>query len=196
SGIATAAVDFSKDIAPLLEQRCQVCHGLKQQMKGLRLDGPLAADVPAKIIDRVTSAKSGYRMPPVGAALNEKEVAALRAWIGEGAKWPAGYKPGERPMLWSFRPIAKPAAPAVKNKAWVRNDIDAFVLARLEKEGIAASPEASKATLLRRLSLDLTGLPPTPEEITIFSGDVRPNAYERAVDRLLASPHYGEKWAR
>lgn len=101
-----------------------------------------------------------------------------------------------RPAHWSFQPVARPPVPAVQNAAWMRNPIDAFVLARLEKEGIAPSPEADRTTLIRRLSLDLIGLPPTPTEVSSFLADSRPDAYERVVDRLLASPHYGEKWAR
>src|SRR5262249_13157171 len=97
---------------------------------------------------------------------------------------------------WSFRPIKRPAPPAVKDAAWVRNDIDRFILARLEREGVAPSPEADRVTLLRRLSFDLIGLPPSPQEVDAFLADTAPGAYERVVDRLLASPHYGERWGR
>ena len=124
----------------------------------------------------------------------------MRAWIDQGAVWPAGGVAAAvvRPKSshWSLQPIQRPALPAVRNAAWVRNPIDAFILARLESEKIAPSPEADKNTLLRRLSLDLTGLPPTPAEVAAFLADTRPDAYERVVDRLMASPHYGEKWAR
>lgn len=200
-----ASVDFSKDVAPLLETRCQMCHGAKQQMSGLRLDQPDSAlrvitpgsSAASKLIERVSSSKPGFRMPPVGAPLTEKEVAALKAWIDEGAKFPAAYNPGAAKLEhWSFLPIGHSAPPTVKNAAWVRNPIDAFVLAKLESQGITPSPEAPKLTLLRRVTLDLTGLPPTPEEVGAFLADTRPDAYERVVDRLLQSRHYGERWAR
>lgn len=192
-----AATDFTRDIAPVLESRCQLCHGAKQQMSGLRLDDGSASSKGPKILERITSTKSGVRMPPIGAPLTAAEVAKFKSWIEEGAKWPAGYKPGSQAGgHWSFQPIQRPTAPQVRDQAWVRNPIDAFLLARLEKEGLHPSPEAPKATLLRRLSLDLTGLPPTPQETQAFLADSAPGAYERAVDRLLASEHYGEKWAR
>src|SRR5262249_51186499 len=97
---------------------------------------------------------------------------------------------------WSFRPIQRPALPDVQRRGWIRNPIDAFILARLEQEGIAPSPEADRVTLLRRVALDLTGLPPTLEEVNAFLQDTRPGAFERQVERLLASPHYGERWGR
>lgn len=206
---AAPQVDFAKDLQPVLHARCAACHGPKQQMNGFRVDdreslmkvvtaGNSAA---SKLIERVASSKMGFMMPPVGAPLTEAQIAGLRAWIDGGAKWPgaAARAPAAGAELathWSFRPIAKPAPPEVRNAAWVHNPIDAFVLARLESEAIAPSPEADRRTLLRRLSLDLTGLPPTPQEIATFLADTRPDAYERAADRLLASPHYGEKWAR
>src|SRR5262245_58979090 len=112
---------------------------------------------------------------------------------------PAGGPPAGKPppaRHWAFRPIVRPREPAVKGVEWVRNPIDTFVLARLEKEGIAPSPEADKVTLLRRVSLDLTGILPSPAEVDAFLADGRPGAYERVVERLLASPHYGERWGR
>jgi hypothetical protein len=138
------------------------------------------------------------KMPEGSRPLSAEEIAKLRAWIDQGAHWP---KPAQGPTPlrsdhWAYQPIRRPAIPSVKNTAWVRNPIDAFVLARLEQEGIAPSPEADRWTLLRRVSLDLTGLPPTLEEIEAFLRDTGPDAYERAVDRLLDSPHYGERWAR
>src|SRR5207244_11627570 len=111
---------------------------------------------------------------------------------GEVAEGPATPKSKH----WSFQPVARRTPPAVRDAAWVRNPIDRFVLARLEKEGIRPSPEADRATLIRRLSLDLLGLPPSPREVDEFLNDTRPDAYERLVDRLLVSPHYGERWGR
>ena len=138
-------------------------------------------------------------MPPVGPRLSEAEVALLRGWIDAGAVWPASpvIAASKAVDLWSFKPVKRPATPALKNTgAWVRNPIDAFVAARLESEGLAPSPEADRATLLRRASLDLTGLPPTPSEMADFLADASQDAYEHQVDRLLRSPHYGERWAR
>lgn len=204
-----AAPDFGSEVAPVLK-KCTGCHGAAVQTSGLRLDN--AADAlrggysgaairpgdPAgsKIIQLVESGK----MPPTKAKLTSAEIAVLKAWITGGAKFPtasaSGGKPVSKSSHWAFQPIRKPAEPVVKQAAWARNAIDRFVLARLEKEGIAPSPEADKATLLRRVSLDLTGLPPTPAELEDFLSDPAPGAYERVVDRLLNSPHYGEKWAR
>lgn len=172
-------------------------------MAGLRFDDRDSAmkaivagkSADSKLIARVSSTKKGFQMPPVGAPLTASEIASLKAWVDGGAKWTAAAKSSE-PSHWSFRPVHKPALPDVQRRAWVRNPIDAFVLARLESEHIAPSPEADRRTLLRRLALDLTGLPPTSGDMQAFLDDNRADAYERAVDRLLASPHYGEKWAR
>lgn len=169
-------------------------------MAGLRLDNAEAVkNAHAKVLERVSSTKKGFMMPPVGERLDAKEIETIRAWIAAGARVPAGAVVAAAPATskhWSFQPIKRSTEPAVKNRAWVRNPIDAFVLARLEAERIEPSPEASKTTLIRRLSLDLTGLPPTPQEVAEFLADTSPDAYERLVDRLLASRHYGEKWAR
>ena len=201
---AATKIDFARDIQPLLAKRCSVCHGAQQQMSNFRLDGRDAAlkggasgidIVPGKSADsrliRLVAGLDNKVMPPVGARLTAEEIGLLRAWIDQGLDWPAG-----KSTHWSFQPIRRPAPPAVRNREWPRNPIDNFILARLESEGIAPSPEAGKLTLLRRVSLDLTGLPPTPEEQRAFLEDNRPDAYERLVDRLLDSPHYGEKWAR
>ncbi|MGH9673463.1 MAG: PSD1 and planctomycete cytochrome C domain-containing protein, partial [Bryobacteraceae bacterium] len=194
--------------------RCQPCHGAQQQMNGLRLDngadamlggysGPAimpGESARSKLITMVES-QGKLVMPPVGPRLTESEVAVLRTWIDQGATWPADparspARMARRSNHWSLRPVRKPIPPLVSSATWVRNPIDRFVLARLDREGLAPSPEADKTTLLRRLHLDLTGVPPNPNEIDAFLADSRPDAYERAVDRLLASPHYGEKWAR
>jgi len=206
--LAAAAdpVDFARDIQPIFAKRCYLCHGPQQQMSGLRLDQKDAAlkggasgpdikpgDSAASRLIRLVSGAESKVMPPVGARLSEAEVALLRAWIDAGAPWSAGTGPATH---WSFQPIQHPTPPNVHGSAWVRNPIDQFILARLEAEKIAPATEASKTTLLRRLTFDLTGLPPTPAEVAAFLNDTHPDAYERAVDRLLESPHYGEKWAR
>ena len=207
---ANVKVDFARDIAPLLEKRCFMCHGPQTQMNGLRFDrradalkgsknGPVIVPrngAGSRMIQLVAGVSPDKLvMPPVGARLTPAEVGLLRAWIDQGADWPENVTL-DRPSLWSLQKITHPDPPAVRNRTWPRNAIDNFVLAKLESEGVAPSPEAPKATLIRRVSLDLTGLPPSPEEVRDFLADNRPDAYERLVDRLLASPHYGEKWAR
>lgn len=192
--------DYARDVEPLLAKRCYMCHGPQQQMSGLRLD---RKDSAARVIQpghsadsrliRMVSGTEKKVMPPMGERLTAAQVAMLRAWIDAGANWPAGAAPA---VHWSFQKVKRPAVPTVKDTAWPHNAIDNFVLAKLDAEGIKPSGEADKATLLRRVSLDLTGLPPTPEELDAYLKDTRPEAYERAVDRLLDSPHYGEKWAR
>src|SRR5579885_1158659 len=210
---APAKVDFSRDIEPLLHSRCQMCHGPQQQMSGLRLDqkdaalrggnsGPVIKpghSAESRLIRLVSGAEGKLVMPPVGPRLTADQIALLRAWIDQGADWPATAASAEaapRSTHWAFQPPRRPAVPSVRNRDWVRNPIDSFILARLESEGIAPSPQASRATLIRRVSLDLTGLLPTPQQVQAFLDDNRPDAYERLVDRLMASPHYGEKWAR
>ncbi|HZT78804.1 MAG TPA: PSD1 and planctomycete cytochrome C domain-containing protein [Gemmataceae bacterium] len=212
---AARAVDFRRDVQPILARSCVSCHGPARQRGGLRLDdgaeaakggnsGPALKPGDArgsKLLLAVAGLDPDLTMPPKGKKpLTREEIGLLRAWIEQGAKWPrdGGTSAGQRPASkhWAYQPIKRPALPTVKNTAWVRNEIDAFVLARLEAEGIAPSPEADRATLLRRLSLDLLGLPPTPEEVDAVLGDRSPDWYERLVGRLLASPHYGERWGR
>ncbi|HET8547971.1 MAG TPA: PSD1 and planctomycete cytochrome C domain-containing protein, partial [Bryobacteraceae bacterium] len=196
--IPLAAADFTQNVQPILK-RCAGCHGPAMQMAGLRMDYPLVVSRAApKIIERVTSNKPGFRMPPAGPPLSAAEIAVIKSWHAEGAKVPATAA-AVTPVTsshWSFQAIRRPGVPKVRDRKWARNAIDVFILAALEKESLAPSPETSKTTLLRRLSLDLTGLPPSPHEVGEFLKDTRPDAYERAADRLLASPHYGEKWAR
>jgi len=202
----SSAVDYSRDVRPILSQHCYACHGPDEASReaGLRLDradtalaesesGAIAV-VPGKpeaseLVARVTSDDADLRMPPAssGHTLSAEQIDLLRRWVASGAKFDDH---------WSFRPIVRPDPPQVGNEAWVRNPIDAFILHRLEREGIAPSPEADPATLVRRLSLDLTGLPPQPAEVAEFLNDESPDAYEKLVDRLLASPHYGERWGR
>ncbi|MBS1829811.1 MAG: PSD1 domain-containing protein [Acidobacteria bacterium] len=211
---AQSPVDFGKQVEPLLRSKCQACHGAAQQISGLRLDNKQAAMaggyagpaiVPgksdqSKLMDRLVGAKGLMRMPP-GNPLTTVEIATIRSWIDQGAVWPESAQTSANPTRrssshWAFQPVRSPAPPTPKRSSWVRNSIDSFVLAKLESEGVAPSPEASRRTLLRRVSLDLTGLLPTPGEMQDFLSDQRPDAYERLVDRLLDSPHYGERWAR
>lgn len=184
------AQDSSREVLPVLAKRCQGCHGSQQQMAGLRFDREDAsiARASASIVQRITSEKKGFRMPPVGAPLDAMEVAAIRKWVDAGAKWPAGVVSSETKGAshWSFQKPVKPAG----------GSIDGLINARLKAEGVTASPVADRRTLYRRLSLDLTGLIPQAAEVEAFVNDKRTDAYEHAVDRLLTSPHYGERWAR
>jgi hypothetical protein len=197
-------VEFNRDIRPILSDRCYVCHGpdAKNRNVPLRLDSEAAAKAdlggrfaitpgdPSKseIVRRITSPNKAVRMPPAysGLQLNASEIALLTKWIEEGARWQAH---------WSFLPPKRPALPQIKLASWPRNTIDYFVLSRLERGGLEPSPEADRVTLARRASFDLTGLPPTPEEVDRFMQDSSPDAYERMLDRLLASPRYGERMA-
>src|SRR5262249_35399154 len=199
-----AGIEFNRDVRPILADKCYSCHGADAVPKKipLRLDSEAAAKAdlggrravgegdPAtsQMIRRITAENKAQRMPPVysGLKLSDTEIATLREWIAEGAKWE---------KHWSFIRPKRPALPAVKNAGWIRNPIDAFVLQRLEREGLAPSAEAGRETLLRRVSLDLTGLPPSAVEMDAFLNDKSANAYEKAVDRLLASPRYGERMA-
>jgi mono/diheme cytochrome c family protein len=201
----SSKVDFAQDIQPIFIKRCYECHGPDKQKSDLRLDHkPDAALggksgkafwVPGKsaesqMIERVTTANLDDQMPPKGERLTPEQVRALRSWIDQGAIWP------EEKAHWAFIKPARPALPVVENKRWVRNAIDNFILARLEKEKLSPSPEADRATLIRRLTLDLTGLPPSIAEVDAFLHDHSARAYEKLVDRLLASSHYGEHFAR
>ncbi len=205
-------IDFAKDVRPLLEKHCWGCHGAKKQESGLRLDsrdallrgGDIGQVIAAgdsersRLIVLVSGTDSQTVMPPDGPQLKPQEVGILRAWIDQGCVWPADVSPKTeiKNTHWSYQPIRRVAAPNVKKSDWVRNSIDQFVLAELEKRGIAPSPEADRFTLIRRLNLDLLGLAPTLEEVDAFVNDSRTNAYEELVDRLLKSPHFGERWGR
>jgi mono/diheme cytochrome c family protein len=211
---AADAVDYVRDVKPLLARRCTACHGPAKQKAGLRLDTAAAirkggdsgpAIVSGKgsaslLIKAVSGAPDVPVMPRNGPRLSAAEIGLLKTWIDQGATAPtteiaADPRQAKR-KHWAFQPVVRPPLPPVRDVAWVRNPIDRFILARLEKEGIAPSPEADRTTLIRRVSLDLVGLPPTPREVEEFVHDPRPDAYERLVDRLLASPHYGERWGR
>jgi Protein of unknown function (DUF1549)/Protein of unknown function (DUF1553)/Planctomycete cytochrome C len=207
-------IDFQRDIKPILTRSCVSCHGPEKQRGGLRLDSRVAtleggnsgqvlkpgdADR-SRLLRIVAGLDPDVQMPPKGKTrLTAAEVGHLRAWVEQGLKWPetgTTVTQGPKTNHWAFQPVRRPKLPAVKNRSWVRNGVDHFILARLEKEGLKPSPEADRTTLIRRLSLDLTGLPPTPEEVDAFLADTRPGAYDRLVERLLSSPHYGERWAR
>ena len=210
---ANRKVDFIKDVQPILSKSCYDCHGEKKQEAALRWDakeialkgsehGPVI--VPGKsgeslMIQLVAGLKGDDKvMPQKGDRLTLEQIGLLRAWIDQGADWPdsASVKVADKRNHWAFKAPVRPPVPVVKNRKWVRDPIDSFVLARLEKEGLKPSPEADRVTLIRRLSLDLTGLPPTPGEVDEFVRDRSPDAYDKLVERLLESPHYGERWGR
>ena len=204
--LLSAQVDFARDVQPIFEKSCLPCHGAKAQAAGLRLDtrdGALAkAIVPGKSADsevykRIAGIGSMARMP-MGGNLADPQIAAIKAWIDSGANWPANTVISAQPQTkhWAFVAPKRPVPPIVANSKWPVNEIDRFILAKLDAEKLQPSPEADKITLLRRASLDLIGLPPTPEEVDAFLADKSPKAYEKQVDRLLKSPHYGERWAR
>lgn len=202
TGKSAPRVEFSRDVQPLFAKHCLLCHGTDQAEAGLRLDSHEAATrkldsgkqaiMPGKpdaseLLRRVSSRDPELRMPPEGDPLSDAQIAQLRRWIAEGAVFETH---------WAYRPVTPPPLPPVKQEQWVRNPIDRFVLARLEQARVAPTPEASRATLIKRLSYDLIGLPPTPEEVDAFVADSSPQAYEQLVDRLLDSQHFGERWGR
>ena len=203
---APRRIRFNRDIRPILSDKCFQCHGPDaNQRKGkLRLDSAQAATTPAasgspaivpgkldesELNRRVSTLDLDEKMPPAKARkpLTAAEIQKLKTWIEEGAEYEAH---------WAFIPPVRPELPRARRDQWVRNPIDAFVLARLEKEGLSPAAEADGATLIRRLSLDLTGLPPTIQEVDAFLGDRRGDSFDRLVQRLLDSPHHGERWAR
>ncbi|MGV3723247.1 MAG: DUF1549 domain-containing protein, partial [Actinomycetota bacterium] len=189
----------------LFAKQCLLCHGekrsggldLRTRESALKGGAHGPASVPGNpgrsLILRYLAADGPPQMPP-GKPLAAADRELVRKWIASGAAWPSGAGGGG--VWWSLRPLRRPASPVVKLKGWARSPIDAFVLAKLEEKGLAPAPTADRPTLIRRLSFDLTGLPPTPDEVEMFSKDRSPQAYEKLVDRLLASPRYGERWAR
>jgi len=213
------AAFFEKEVRPLLAEQCYSCHGSKVQQAGLRVDsraallkggdkGPsLVPGHPEKSLLLKAVRHEGLKMPP-GRKLPEKQAAALEKWLRMGAPWPgdtgqAAAAPKSwdevvkvRKQWWSLQPVRKVTVPPVKNAAWSANPVDRFLLNKLEKQGIKPVAAADRRTLARRVYLTLLGLPPTPDEIEAFVNDKAPNAYEKLVDRALASPHYGERWAR
>jgi hypothetical protein len=199
-------IDFARDVRPILSEKCFVCHGPDDGKReaGLRLDTPEGATAELKsgnraivpgnldeseLVFRVTSDDDTLKMPPAksGKALKPSEVEILQAWVEQG---------GTYELHWAFTPPVRPAIPPLPDRSGCANPIDFFIRSRLEQEGLSPSPEADRVTLIRRLSLDLTGLPPTIEEVDAFVADPDPDAYRALVDRLLASPRYGERWAR
>lgn len=210
-----AAIDFARDIQPLLAENCYKCHGPSRSENGLRLDlksealkggdhgpalvpGRAADSLLVKVINGTHSELP--RMPRKGPALTPAAVALVAAWIEQGAAWPETLDARARAAVthWAFQPITHPEPPKVgrKLRSAVRDPIDQFVLAKLEAEKLTPSPEADPTTLIRRVSLDLTGLPPTPGEVDAFVADKSKDAFAKLVERLLKSPHYGEKWGR
>ncbi|MGO9913130.1 MAG: DUF1549 domain-containing protein, partial [Isosphaeraceae bacterium] len=212
NAMAAPPVDYAREVKPILAARCTSCHGAIRQKAGLRLDtadfvrrggkrGP--AVEPGKsgaslLIDRVTGAGGSDRMPPEreGVSLSDREVAMLRAWIDQGAKAPPEPTPEDPRKHWAYQPPARPTVPRPADLAWARNPIDAFLAERCESRGLRPSPSVAKDLWLRRVYLDLIGLPPTREERHVFLADGSADAEERIVDRLLADPRHGERWGR
>jgi mono/diheme cytochrome c family protein len=211
----TLAVDYARDVKPILEDHCYSCHGPTKQEGGLRLDiktqamlggdsGKVIQPKKAKeslLIQLVTGVNPEEVMPPEGKRLTAKQIDLLRQWIEEGAVWPEvnSGTPNAKPVSnhWSLQPLNVPEVPqGIEGTAWGKHEVDWLILQRLLKAGLKPSAQAGRRTLIRRLSYDLIGLPPTPKEIEAFVNDKDPQAYEKLVDRLLASPHYGERWAR
>ncbi len=212
TGAQTRTVDFARDVEPIFRAHCYECHGPAKAAAQLRLDsrqtamkGGLGGAVLApgrsgesRLLHRVLGQGGEQRMPLGRDALQPAQIETLRKWIDEGAVWPesAAAASAEIPRHWAFVAPTRPAIPVPKNRTWARSPIDNFILAEIERQGLAPSPEAARETLLRRVSLDLTGLPPTLAEVDAFLADTSPHAYEKAVERLLASEHYGERWGR
>lgn len=222
AGAQPQRVDFGRDVRPILERTCWKCHGPDKQKGGVRLDrraGAIAAGDSGKkpispgrtedseLIRRVETTNADDRMPPKSEPLTREQIKTLRAWIEQGASWPeTGPAPaaGRREMVvtdedrqhWSFRPLQAVSAPAVRDAGWCRTPVDRFIAAALEARGIRHNPPADRRTLIRRFYFDLLGLPPAPDEVDTFVADPRPTAYAELVERLLASPRYGERWGR
>lgn len=215
-------VDFQTDVLPIFQASCFKCHGSAMAMGGLRLhtraDLLAGGDKGAAVLEgdsagsrliRLVAGMDDLKMPLAGEPLSPEQVGVLRAWIDRGAAWPQGATvskdrtpdetSGESAAAgghWAFRPVGQDPPPRIADSDWMRNDLDAFVLQRLRSEGLEPSPEAGRSTLIRRLYLDLLGLPPTPAQRERYLSDRRPYAYERLVNRVLSSPHFGERWAR
>ena len=198
---AVAPLSFNRDVRPILANNCFACHGPDEKKRetewhfdtreAMFMDEAIIRPGSAAnslLVKKITEPNPEDRMPPPdsGHALTDKQIGLLKRWIDEGAKWDSH---------WAFTAPVRPELPPVRKDEWVRTPIDRFILARLEREGLKPSPEADRATLLRRVTYDLTGLPPTPAEIASFLADRAPDAYEKRVDALLASPHYGERMA-
>jgi mono/diheme cytochrome c family protein/cytochrome c553 len=218
---AAAGEFFEKSVRPVLATHCFECHGPKKHRGGLRLDSRAAlltggdtgpAVVPGhpeqSLLIKALHYNDEPKMPPKG-RLTPREIAALSAWVKQGAPWPETTAVAHAPVrgtglqitprdraFWSFRLVADPPVPAVRDRAWPRKSLDHFILARLEAARLRPAEAADRHTLIRRATFDLTGLPPAPEEVEAFLKDESPDAFAKVVERLLASPHYGERWAR
>lgn len=211
-----ADVDFVRDVRPILQQHCYSCHGEEKQKSGLRLDikseafkggdgwGPFVVEGEpdeSPLIELVTEEDEDARMPPGEHPLSAEQIATLTAWVQQGAVWPDGVDLAQledRMDHWSFKPMVMPDVPVVSDRDWARSPIDQFVLSRLEQEGLTPAPPADPVIWLRRVTFDLTGLPPTPQEVDDFMQRVEQGevAYAEVVERLLRSPRYGERWAQ
>ena len=199
----TTAESFEANVLPILRTQCWACHSDKNLTSGLSLQsrdmitkgGNRGAD--PKVILEAVKQSGDLKMPP-GKKLTDTQIAAIEKWVTDGLPMPDRMLKAKRNGAdhWAFQPPKKAALPTVAQTDWIKTPLDRFILARLEAAKLKPSPEADRATLLRRVSLDLTGLPPTPEELTSFLNDAKPGAYEHVVDGLLASPHYGERWGR
>jgi hypothetical protein len=216
---ATQAKFFKEKVKPLLESRCFKCHGAKPKLKGKFSvasraailkggdSGPgvsLTKPASSLLLEAIGYADEDLQMPPKE-KLPKHELDILNQWVKMGSPWPTGTKLSTAAIeaaeaaaknWWAYQPIKRHPAPTVRNKSWVKNPIDAFILAKLETAGLKPAPRADKVALIRRVTYNLTGLPPTPEQVATFVADRSPKAYEKLIDRLLASPQYGEKWAR
>jgi mono/diheme cytochrome c family protein len=212
SAVAADGVDYLRDVKPILAQKCFACHGALKQQSGLRLDtaamilkggesgAVIVTGKPGEslLVQRVSATDAQTRMPPEGEGeqLDARQLATIRAWIEQGAVAPAEPLPVDPRNHWAYRTPTRPDVPSVKRSQWVRNPIDAFIAAGHEREGLVPAEPTEKNVLLRRVYLDLIGLPPTTEELRVFLADGSPGAYERVVDNLLARPEYGQRWGR
>jgi hypothetical protein len=203
-------VDFLHQVQPIFREACYSCHGPEKSKAGLRLDlkaralrggenGPVILPTDganSPLVKRLINTNEDERMPQKAEPLPPDKIQMIREWIDQGAVWPEAVAGADPAKHWAFQRLTDPQPPRVKNQRWVRNPIDNFVLAKLEALRVSPNPEASRRALIRRANLDLLGLPPTPEEVDAFIADRAGDAYEKLLDRLLANPHYGERWAR
>ncbi|MFM7591256.1 MAG: DUF1549 domain-containing protein, partial [Isosphaeraceae bacterium] len=207
-------VDFARDVRPILAKNCFGCHGAEKQKSSLRLDikslafkggsghGPAIVSGKAQespLFELASSTDADEKMPPKGPGLSPAELKKLERWINAGAAWPDGIdtaKVADTLDHWAFKPLSSATPPDLKTKGWDKIPIDRFICEGLLKSGLSPSAEASRRTWLRRVSLDLTGLLPTMADVETFENDTSRDAYDKVVDRLLASPRYGERWGQ